>query len=136
MYLYSMDLIKLETVVVDNGLGGAVLCTEEDAIVSGEVVLMQRSYGNVEGYLVEETRFTRLIDDIGHMIMHEFRPGRILPGTIVMKQRTSFAPGYCKMGGRGNKLLRDSNGNPVWGRTYYTEDEEDRDELIVDSTSL
>lgn len=127
--------IKLETVVMDNGRGGTVLYIEEDDIISGEVMLMQRAYTHVDGYMVEETRFARLIDDPVNILMHEFVPGRTLLGHIVMKHRTSFAPGYHKMKGINNKLLRDIEGNLIWGRTYYTEDEEDTDELITESIS-
>lgn len=122
--------MKLETVVMDNGRGGTVICTEEDSVVSGEVVLMQRIYSNIDGYLVEETRLAKLVEDLGYIVLHEFTPGRVLSGNIVMKQRISYAPGYSKMKGYNGKLLRDTEGNLIWGRTYYTEDEEDKDDIV------
>lgn len=130
-----MNSIKLETVVVDNGLGGAIAIVEEDDILSGEVILMQRTYTCDGTSTIEETRFARLIDDVSRMVLHEFKPGRILQGDIVMKQRIGYAPGYTKIKQSNGRLLRDHEGNPVWGRTYYTEDEEDRDDLIVSSIS-
>ena len=70
-----MNRMKLQTVVADNGIGGTTLCIEENGVISAEVILMQRIYSHIDGYLVEETRFTRLIDDMGRMVMHEFSPG-------------------------------------------------------------
>ena len=53
-----------------------------------------------------------------------------------MKQRLSYAPGYSKMKGPNGKLLRDTEGKLVWSKTYYTEDPEDRDELMTSSIDL
>ena len=131
-----MNVIKLPTVVVDNGYGGTVITIEEDDVLSGEVILMQRYYKHNDNYLVEETRFARLIDDICRMATHEFYPGEPMIGNIIMKQRTSFAPGYKKMKNGSGKLVRDKDGVPIWGRTYYSEDSADKDELIVDSKEL
>lgn len=125
-----MEIRKLPTVVVANEYGGVILCKEEDEVLSGEIILMQRSYRNTDNYLVEETRFTKLQDDICRMTIMGFKPGEVLPGNIVMKQRVSFKPGYVKLKGPNGRLLRDEAGIPVWGRTYYTEDTEDTDELI------
>jgi len=113
-----MEIQKLPTVVVANEYGGVVMCTEE----TGEVMLMQRSYRYDGYYTIEETRFTKLQDDICRITLLDYRPGEVLMGNIVMKQRTSFKPGYVK--------LKNENDIPVWGRTYYTEDYDDRDELI------
>lgn len=122
---------KLPTVVVANEYGGVVLCVEgEDETISGEVLLMQRSYRNADNYLIEETRFAKLQDDICRMAVLAFEPGEMLPGNIVMKQRNSYKPGYVKMKGPNRRLLRDEEGLPVWGKTYYTEDYDDKDELI------
>lgn len=128
-----MEIMKLPTVVVDNGYGGTVITIEEDDMLSGEVILMQRSYRPMGYYMIEETRFARLIDDVCRMATHSFYPGEPMKGDIIMKQRTSYAPGYKKLKNRDGTLMRDKDGIPVWGRTYYSEDVEDKDELIVDS---
>lgn len=131
-----MDIRKLPTVIVANEYGGVVLCTEEDDVISGEVIVMQRSYRNTDNYLIEETRFAKLQDDICRMTVLAFEPGEMLPGNIIMKQRNSFAPGYVKMKGPNRRLLRDEEGLPVWGKTYYTEDYDDKDVLIESFKSL
>lgn len=128
-----MEVMKLPTVVVDNGHGGTVITIEEDDILSGEVILMQRYYRQSDNYLVEETRFARLIDDVCRMTTHEFYPGEPMIGNIIMKQRTMFALGYKKLKNSNGTLMRDKDGIPIWGRTYYSEDVEDKDELIIDS---
>lgn len=131
-----MEIKKLPTVVVANEYGGVILCTEDEDVLSGEVILMQRSYRNADNYLVEETRFTKLQDDICRMTLLNYRPGEVLKGNIVMKQKTSYTPGYVKLKGPNRKILRDEEGSPVWGRTYYTEDQEDKDEIIESFKSL
>lgn len=136
--LPSLDIndYKLPTVVVDNGEQGVISLVKEDMTISGEIVIMQRTYKNIQGMIIEETRFARLIDDVCRMISFGFNPGEILKGNIVMKQRTSFFPGYTKMK-LGKKLLRSIKGNlPIWGMTYYSEDQTDMDELIESSISL
>lgn len=127
---------KLHTVVVSNEYGGVVSSLEEEGIVSGEIIVMQKIYRIVDKYLAEETRYARLHDDICRLIQLNLSPGTILPGHIVLKQRTSFAEGYVKMKGIGNRLLRDKNNIPIWGRTYYTTDQEDKDELIESLSGL
>ncbi len=130
------EIQKLPTVVVANEYGGVVLCIEEDEIISGEIILMQRSYRSANNYLVEETRFTKVQDDICRMTLLGYTPGTVLDGNIVMKQRTSYQPGYVKLKGPKGRLLRDENDVPIWGRTYYTEDGDDMDELIESFKSL
>lgn len=125
-----MEIQRLPVVVVANEYGGVISCIEEEGIVSGEVIVMQRIYRTLNNYLVEETRFARLCDDLCRMSQLKLTAGQVLSGSIIMKQRSSFAPGYVKLKGITGDILKEETDIPVWGLTYYTEDQEDKDELI------
>ncbi len=125
---------KGRTIVKNNGHNAALNILDTGKTVLATVTTQQRELKIVDKKVTTIVKEGNIIGSIKDMLTMDYKVNETLPGHVVIKQ--SIYPPYPdypeeKLKWENGKVVRTRYGHPVYEWSYYTEDINDTDNIIV-----